>query len=231
MGTSLTVTLRKSPARINPQDLSAITAVVGTSSRGTVNAMQTITQQSTLRSTQGGYSPACSTVAELLGVGGAPVYFARSATDNVGTVAAVVKTPISAGVAYNVYGYALLDGADVNGDIGFQAVAADVSLTVVIGGALAAAVVGTDVTLTIPAATASSAVETFWLVLIQAQRLPVRSSRRPSTVPKRQRGHVVGTGLFQQRRISFTAPETGYTFKFTTGAGQALTATYAPRTR
>ena len=66
MGTSLTSRC-KSPARINPQDhLSAITAVVGTSSRGTVNAMQTL-QQSTLRSTQGGYSPACSTVAELPG--------------------------------------------------------------------------------------------------------------------------------------------------------------------
>lgn len=228
MGTSLTVTLRKSPARINPQDLSAITAVVGTSSRGTVDTMQTITQQSTLRSTQGGYSPACSTVAELLGVGGAPVYFARSTTDNVGVVAAVVKTPISAGVAYNVYGYALLDGADVNGDIGFQALAADVSLTVAVGGALAATVVGTDVTLTITAATASSAVETFWLgadpgataarALITATFYGTKASNA---------GTSLAQVFFNNGGISYTPPETGYTFKLTVGAAQALTSTYA----
>ena len=79
-----------------------------------------------------------------------------------GTVAAVVKTPISAAWPITSMAMRLLDGADVNGDIGFQAVAADEPDRCQIGGALAASVVGTDVTLTIPAATASSAVETFW---------------------------------------------------------------------
>lgn len=100
MGT--TVTLRKSQARLNPQDLSAITCWIGTSSAGTVDEMQTFTNTTALR-TDAGYSPTCSGIAETLGVGGAPVYFVRSNTDTPGVVAAVDKTPISAGVAFAVW--------------------------------------------------------------------------------------------------------------------------------
>lgn len=228
MGTSLTVTLRKSPARINPQDLSAITCVIGTGSgSAAVNTLQTLTQVSAQRAVVG-YSPAASLCAELLNVGGAPVYYCKSATDNVGVCAAAVKTPASAGVAYNVYGYALLDGADVNGDIGFQGLAASVSLTVAVGGALAATVVGTDVSLEIPAATAASAVETFWLsadpgataarALITATFYGTKASNAGTTLAQ---------VFFDNGGISYTAPQTGYTFKLTTGAAQALTATYS----
>lgn len=225
---SLTVTLRKSSARLNPQDLSAITCWVGTSSEGTVDEMQTITQSSVLR-TDVGYSPAASGVAETLGVGGAPVYFTRSNTDTPGTVGTVTKTPASAGVAYNVYGYALLDGADVNGDIGFQGLTSGVSLTVTTA-ALGIVVVGNDVTLSIPAATASSAVETYWngatagavaaRALITATFYGTKASNA---------GTSLAQVFFDNGGISFTPPQTGYTFKFTVGAAQALSASYSTK--
>lgn len=228
MGTSIEVTLRRSPARLNPQDLSAITCWVGPgSNQDAVAELQTVTQSSDLRTTAG-YGQVVSGVAECLGVGGAPVYYCPSAIDTPGTVAAVVKTPISAGVAYNIYGYALLDGADVNGDIGFQGKSAGVSLTVAVGGALAAVVVGTDVSLTITAATASSVVETFWLgadpgataarALIDATFYGTKASNAGTTLAQ---------VFFDNGGISFTPPETGYTLTLTTGAGQVLSATYA----
>jgi len=233
MGT--TVTLRKSQARLNPQDLSAITCWIGTSSAGTVDEMQTFTNTTALR-TDAGYSPTCSGIAETLGVGGAPVYFVRSNTDTPGVVAAVDKTPISAGVAFAVYGSKLLAGSTTDGNIRFQGLVAGASLTVQVGGALAAAVVGTDVTLTITAATASSVVETFWLgadpgataarAVISATFLGTKATNAGTTLAQT---------FFDDGGIYYTPDGTGYSVKHAvppaTGAssaayaGQQLTVT------
>ena len=74
----------------------------------------------------------------------------------------MTKTLRVVGVAFAVYGSKLLSGADANGNIRFQGLVLGASLIVQVGGALAAVVANNQVTLTIPAATAASAVETFW---------------------------------------------------------------------
>ncbi len=103
MARGTTVTLRKSTARLNPQDLSAITCWIGCTSKGTVNVMQTLTQTSSMRSTVG-YGPAASGAAECLNIGGAPVYITPSAQDTPGVIGTVTKTTASGGVAFAVYG-------------------------------------------------------------------------------------------------------------------------------
>lgn len=230
-----TVTLRRSQARINPQDLSGITCWIGTCSEGTVNEMLTLTNVAAMRpggDTPVGYGEAPSGAAETLGVAGSPVYIVPSAHSTAGTVAAVVKNPNSGGVPTFVGGYILLAGTDANGDIGFQQIVEGVTLVAAAGGALAAVVTGSTgawtVTLTLVAATASSAVETFWLsgdagataarALITATFYGTKASNS---------GTTIASTLLDDGALLLTAPATGYRYKMTVGNGQALTASYA----
>jgi len=228
MARGTTVTLRKSTARLNPQDLSAITCWIGCTSKGTVNVMQTLTQASSMRSTVG-YGPAASGAAECLNIGGAPVYVTPSAQDNPGVIGTTTKTPASAGVAYPVYGSKLLPGADANGNIRFQGLVLGASLIVQAGGALAASVASNQVTLTIPAATAASAVETFWL---SADPGATAARAKVSATFLGTKASNAGTTLaevfFDNGGIFYTPPATGYRVKHTTGVSTGTTtASYA----
>lgn len=225
-----TVTLRKSQARLNPQDLSGITHFIGTSSIGIVNVPQTQTDTSTLRTTAG-YSPTCSAIAETLGVAGAPVYFTPSAQDNLGVAAAVVKVPNSHGVITYVGGYLKLAGADKDGDIGFQSREAGVTLSCAVG-ANSATVTGSTgawvVVLTCPAA-AASLFETFWngvsagavaaRALVSATFWGTKASNANSTP-------ITATAM-DNGAITLTTPATGYRYKLTTGISQPAAASYS----
>ena len=72
------------------------------------------------------------------------------------------KTPASGAVAKTVYGSIKLAGADANGDILFQALQANATLTVQTGMSLTATTNGVAVVLTVPAATAANDVATWW---------------------------------------------------------------------
>lgn len=228
MARGTTVTLRKSTARLNPQDLSAITCWIGCTSKGTVNVMQTLTQTSSMRSTVG-YGPAASGAAECLNIGGAPVYITPSAQDTPGVIGTVTKTPASGGVAFAVYGSKVLPGADANGNIRFQGLVLGASLIVQVGGALAAAVASSQVTLTIPAATAASAVETFWLSAdpgATAARAKVSATFLGTKASKA--GTTLAEVFFDNGGIYYTPPATGYQVKHTTGVSTgSTTASYA----
>ena len=227
---STTVTLRKSQARLNPQDLSGITCFIGTTSIGTVNTPQTQSNTSTLRTTAG-YSPTCSAIAETLGVAGAPVYVCPSAQDNAGVVASVVKVPNSAGVITYVGGYLKLAGADSNGDIGFQSREGGITFSCAVG-ANSATVTGSTgawtVALTCPAA-ASSLFETFWLsadagataarALVSATFYGTKASNANSTP-------ITATPM-DNGAITLTAPTSGYRYKLTTGSSQVAAASYS----
>lgn len=229
MGTSITVTLRRSASRLNPQDLSAITCWCGTTQLGTPNEMLTITQSSDIRS-GAGYSPTCSAVAETIAVGGAPVYLCSSAIDMVGTVAAVVKTPASEGVAYNVYGSKLVAGSTTDGDIRYQGLVLGASLTITVGTLAASVAPGTnDVSLAIPNATAASAVETFWLSAdagATAARAKVSATFLGTKATNA--GNTLAQTFFNNGGVSYTPPATGYRVKHTnTGGVGSTTASYS----
>lgn len=224
------VTLRKSQARLNPQDLSGITCFVGTTSLGTVNVPQTQTNTEALRTTAG-YSPTCSAVAETLGVAGAPVFLTPSAKDNAGVVAAVVKVPNTGGVATFIGGYLKLAGADNNGDIGFQQLVPGVTLVVTVG-ANSAVVTGTvgayTVTLAVPAA-AASLFETFWLGAdagATAARAKVSATFYGTKASNANSTPIASTPM-DNGAITLTAPATGYRYKNTTGSSQAAAPTYS----
>ena len=220
-------TLRRSRQAINPQGAHGRAVVAGFASRGTL--LQLVTLRSDADLAQHGNGEGIEAAAEIGSIAGYPVDFV--AVPGTGQApGAVTKDEASAGVPLVIYGFALLDGSTFNGDIGFQAKVADVSLVVQTGGALAASVIGKSVTLTIPAATLSSAVETFWL------------SADPGAVAARAlidatfygtKAGTAGTSLssvsFNNGAISYVAPEIGYSLTLTTGVSQALAANYATK--
>lgn len=142
----------------NVQDLSAIAHVIGPSSAGLINVPARINSYSDLAAF--GFGPGPEWVAEILSAGGSPVFFTRSATTTPGSVTNQVTRLGGSGLAENVYGAIHLpgDGGAQNGDLLFRALVEGVTLTVVVGGALAYAAVGKDITLTVTNATTGAQV-------------------------------------------------------------------------
>lgn len=224
------VTLRASAARPNPQDLSGITLVAGPSSRGEVDRPQTFTQSSQVRDGAGmGLAARCC--AEILAVAGAPVFFVRSETTTPGAAGAAEKQPASGGVPLVVYGSGKLAGADANGNVMFQGLVDGASFTVVAGMALAAEVTGTaDVKLTVPAATAASAGEAFWLGAdagATAARQKVRLTFLGTKASNM--GTTLATVHLNDGAVSYTAQGSGYRVSVPGSSGQSLGAAYAAK--
>ena len=147
---AITATLTSQAPAPNPQDLSAYGMVCGPSSAGPLNVPTRL--QSLGDCIPFGEGPGIQEAAELLQSGGSPVYFTRTAATTAGATGTVAKVG-GASDTLEVFGAILLPGADTDGDVFFQSKVPGVTLTVAVGGAVAYAVVGTAVTLTVTNAT------------------------------------------------------------------------------
>lgn len=155
---AVTSTLRRSKQSINPQGYHARAVVLGFAKLGTRNQIYTLRSEADL--SQFGNGEGIEAAAEIGSQAGWPVNFVP--VEGTGqTPSAITKTAASGAVPKTLYGQILLTGA-ANGSMLFRALVAGGTLTVQTGGALAAAVNGTAVLLTIPAATTATAVDTFY---------------------------------------------------------------------
>lgn len=194
-----------------------------------LNTPKTINRKDELAGAGG---PLASLVAEVLveaqtnrKESGLPVYAVRSATTIPSALGAVAKQPASGAVSFSVFGAVKLAGADANGDIMFYALTAGAALTVETGGALAVTVNGAAVVLTIPTATAASAVETYWNG--QAAAAAVFAIDAQGTGASNA-GTTLATTPADNGTLTFTAPDAGYSVRvIVSGNNTALSAAYS----
>src|SRR5687767_15858726 len=126
-GTTLSLTSSAPPAAV--QSIANRIHVVGPASSGPVNTPTRINRLGDLG--QFKFGPGVSLSAEVFSEAasnlretGLPVFFTRSLTSVPSVLDTLIKTPKAAGTTLTVYGQAKLDGADVNGDLFWQAVQA-----------------------------------------------------------------------------------------------------------
>jgi len=222
------VFLRNANQKLNPQSLHALGIIFGYSVGGTRGQKYTLRGPEQLA--QFGNGEGIELVAALLKANGGPVDFVP--VEGTGqTPEDPDKTPASGAVAKVVYGSIKLAGADANGDILFQALVANATLTVQTGMSLTATTNGAAVVLTVPAATAASAVETWW------------NGVSPAAVAARAVFDILvqGTGASNAGttlaltnsnlgNLTFTAPDEGYEVRIVvSGNLTALSASYSAK--
>lgn len=179
-----------------------------------------------------GYGPAVSQAAEILAEAftnlketGLPVFLTRSATSTPSVLGDITKTPADEGTELAVYGRIRLAGADENGDLFWQAVVSGVSLQVQTGMALAHAINNKAILLTIPAATAASAVETYWNG--QAALTALATIDAFGTGASNA-GTTLAATLFDKGSLGFTPLDNGYSVVLSySGTNTPLSASFA----
>lgn len=153
------VYLRNANQKLNPQSLHALGIIFGYSVGGTRGQKYTLRGPEQLA--QFGNGEGVELVAAMLKANGGPVDFVP--VEGTGqTPETPDKTPASGAVAKTVFGSIKLPGAAANGDLLFQALVANATLTVQTGMSLDATTNGAAVVLTVPAATLATAVEAWW---------------------------------------------------------------------
>ena len=217
---SVTVNLRKSRSRVNPQGFHAMGCVMGYSKLGTRKQIYTLRSDADL--VQFGNGEGIEMLAEICTESGYPQRFMPIAGtgQNAGTV---TKTPASAGVPFTIYGSARLDGADVDGDTLWQGKQPGVSFAAQAGGALLFTFSGTgnkDVTLAVPAATPADDIETYY----NGGTADAVSARALVSFKKYGTGNSVSNQTlarvyFDNGAITFTPLGSGYEVRQQFGAG------------
>ncbi len=182
---NVTINLRSSSNRVNPQDLSAIGCVFGYSSAGT--RAQVATLGNLAACSAYGFGEGIEHAAEIGVQAGWPVYFCPvEGTQQ--APSAVTKTPISAGVATLLYGSALAPGAAPPvGGLLYVAKTAGVSVVQVAGGANGVVVTGSVgaqvITVTFSGATTNGAIATLVNADVTANLLVTASAVGGSGLP------------------------------------------------
>lgn len=225
--TTLSLTSTAAPAAV--QSVANRIHVIGPSSAGPLNSPRAKVKLADLATS--GFGPGVSAAAEIIAEAstnlretGLPVFLTRSATSTPSTIGTLTKTPNDAGAELAVYGRIRVAGADENGDLFFQAVQAGVSLQVQVGMALAHAINGKAILLTIPAATAASAVETYWNA--QAALVALATIDAFGTGASNA-GTTLAATAFDRGSLGFTALDNGYSVAITySGTTQPLAAAF-----
>lgn len=209
-GTTLSLTSTAAPAAV--QSIANRIHCVGPGSKGPLNTPTAINKLSDLALF--GFGPGCSLAGEVyaeaisnLRETGLPVFFTRSATSTPSALGTLTKSPKSAGTALAVYGQVRLAGADENGDLFWQAKQAGVTLTVQSGMSMAHSIASKAITLTIPAATAASAVVTYWNA--QAALVALADIDAFGTGASNA-GTTLATVSFDNGTLTFTPLDNGY---------------------
>lgn len=189
----------------NIQDPSAIAHVVGVSSKGPIGVPTQINSYTQLRDTFGD-GPGPEQVAEQESTAGFPVYFTRTTTTTAGAAGDVTVAGGEA-VAKDVYGVIIVPGSlllasavDVNGDVLYKAKVPGVTLTILVGGALAySPVVGKAITLTVTVATTATEVAALALPADVAALMlaPVAQGTGASVVKQATAATLFGDVRFQ----------------------------------
>lgn len=208
--TTLSLTSSAPPAAV--QSVANRVHVIGPCSAGPLNTPTVKNRLSDFATN--GYGPGVSCGAEVFSEAatnlketGLPVFFTRSATSTPSTLGTMVKTPASVGTPLYDYGQIKLAGADQNGDLFWQAVQSGVSLAVVLGGALANAIVNKAITLTIPAATTATAVAAYWNGVAALTALATISAHGTGAS---NAGTTLTATQFDAGNLTFTALDNGY---------------------
>ena len=210
-GTTLSLTSSAPPAAV--QSVANRVHVVGPASSGPVNTPRVINRTSDLATS--GYGPGVSLAAEVFAEAatnqretGLPVYYTRSLTSTPSVLGSILKQPKSTGTPLPVYGQIKLAGADENGDVFFRALQSGFTLVVQAGGALGNSIAGRVVTLTVPAATAASAVVSYWagIAALAALATAVANGTGASNA-----GTTLASTSADLGTLSFTALQAGCT--------------------
>lgn len=219
------VFLRNANQKLNPQSYHALGIVFGYSSLGMRGQKHTLRGPEQLADF--GNGEGIELVAAMLQANGGPVDFvpvegAPQAPEDPD------KTPASGAVAKTVYGSIKLAGAAANGDLLFQALVANATLTVQTGMSLDATTNGAAVVLTVPAATLATAVEAWWNGVSPAA---VAARAVFDILLQGTGGSNAGTSLALTNSnlgdLIFSAPDEGYEVKIVvSGNYTALSASY-----
>ena len=217
---NVTINLRSSSNRVNPQDLSAIGCVFGYSSAGTRNQVATLGNLDACSAY--GFGEGIEHAAEIGVQAGWPVYFCPvEGTQQ--APSAVTKTPISAGVATLLYGSALAPGAaPPAGGLLYVAKTAGVSVVQVAGGANGVVVTGSVgaqvITITFSGATTNGAIATLVNADVTANLLVTASAVGGSGLPA-----VLASTSLDNGALTATALSAGVTIAIVyAGSGTAL---------
>ena len=217
---NVTINLRSSSNRVNPQDLSAIGCVFGYSSAGTRNQVATLGNLAACSAY--GFGEGIEHAAEIGVQAGWPVYFCPvEGTQQ--APSAVTKTPISAGVATLLYGSALAPGAaPPAGGLLYVAKTAGVSVVQVAGGANGVVVTGSVgaqvITITFSGATTNGAIATLVNADVTANLLVTASAVGGSGLPA-----VLASTSLDNGALTATALSAGVTIAIVyAGSGTAL---------
>lgn len=226
--TTLSLTSSAPPGAV--QSVANRIHVIGPCSAGPLNTPRAKNKLADL--TVNGYGPGVSLAAEVFAEAssnlketGLPVFFTRSATSTPSTRGTMTKVPADAGTELAAYGRIRLAGADENGDLFWQSVVSGVSLQVQTGMALAHTINGRAILLTIPAATAASAVETYWngqaalTALATIDAFGTGASNAGTTLAQR---------AFDKGSLGFTPLDNGYSVVMSySGLSTPLSASFA----
>ena len=217
---NVTINLRSSSNRVNPQDLSAIGCVFGYSSAGTRNQVATLGNLAACSAY--GHGEGIEHSAEIGVQAGWPVYFCPvEGTQQ--APSAVTKTAISAGVATLLYGSALAPGAaPPAGGLLYVAKTAGVSVVQVAGGANGVVVTGSVgaqvITITFSGATTNGAIATLVNADVTANLLVTASAVGGSGLPA-----VLASTSLDNGALTATALAAGVTIAIVyAGSGTAL---------
>jgi len=210
---STTLSLSSSAPPPAVQSVANRVHVIGPASSGPLNTPKATNKLGDLATA--GYGPGVSLTGEIfteaatnLKETGLPVFFTRSATSVPSVLGTLVKTPGAAPTPLTVYGQVKLPGTDHNGDLFFHALVSGVSLTVQSGGALGYAIAGGKaITLTVPAATAASAVASYWNGVAALTALATISAHGTGASDA---GTTLATAAFDDGTLTLTALDEGY---------------------
>lgn len=208
--TTLSLTSSAPPPAV--QSVANRVHVIGPGSAGPLNTPKAINKLGDLAT--GGYGPGISLSGEIFTEAatnqketGLPVFFTRSATSVPSVLGTLVKTPAATPTPLVVYGQVKLAGVDQNGDIFFRAAQSGVSITVQSGGALANAINGKAITLTVPATTSATAVAAYWNGVAALTALATISAYGTGASDA---GTTLASTAFDDGMLSFSALDEGY---------------------
>lgn len=190
----------------NIQDLSAIAHVVGPASDGPIGVPTQINNLDDLAVFK--FGPGPEQVGDLLSVAGAPVFFTRSETTTDGAVQGdLMKAFGGDAEAENVYGAIILPGADHDGDLLFRSLQPGVTLTLAVGGAIAWARNGLNLTLTV--VNTSTATQVVAAALGAAAGYVAQPALSGDATGASVCGQVLAQTAFDRGTIAYTAKGAG----------------------